>query len=138
MATAAGRKVKAAADKTAKALERVPPPSPNPMTNLILTDLLLRGGGQFLRHAVEGALLQTKYDKKKAKRIIQGRSMTRTLVSTAIARVATRSVPGAILVGGGMLAKMLYDRSQGKKARREGEKQVAEQVAAGAQSGDNV
>jgi hypothetical protein len=25
-------------------------------------------------------------------------------------RMATRSVPGAILVGGGILAKMLYDR----------------------------
>ena len=110
-------------------LDRVEGPSPNPMTNLVLTDLLLRGGGQILRHAVEGALLTTKFDKKKAKKIITGRSMTQTLVSTAIARIATRSVPGMILVGGGAIAKLLYDRNQDKRtARRAGQKAIAEQV----------
>jgi hypothetical protein len=110
-------------------LNKVEGPSPNPMTNLVLTDLLLRGGGQILRHAVEGALLTTKFDKRKAKKIITGRSMTQTLVSTAIARIATRSVPGMILVGGGAVAKLLYDRNQDKRAaRREGEKAIREQV----------
>jgi hypothetical protein len=125
-------KAKAAArvgDTKAK-LDKVEGPSPNPMTNLILTDLLLRGGGQMMRHAVEGALLKTKYDPRKAKKIIAGRSMTQTLVATAIARLATRSVPGALLVGGGMLAKLLYDRNQDRRAaQREGEKAVAEQAA---------
>jgi hypothetical protein len=124
---------KAATSKAGKALEKVPPASPNPMTNLILTDLLLRTGGQFLRRTVEHALLQSQYDKKNAKRIIKGRTMRQTLVSTAIARLATRSVPGAILVGGGVLAKMLYDRTQGERtARQEGSKDVAKQAAAGA------
>lgn len=133
MAAKAQDKVKSAVKGAGQVLEKVPPPSPNPMTNLILTDLLLRGGGQFMRRTIEGALLQTQYDKGKAKRIIKGRSMTQTLISTAIARVATRSVPGAIIVGGGMLAKMLYDRSQNKRtAKREGEQAVAEQAAAGA------
>ena len=110
-------------------LDKVEGPSPNPMTNLVLTDLLLRGGGQILRHAVEGALLTSKFDKKKAKKIITGRSMTQTLVSTAIARIATRSVPGMILVGGGAIAKLLYDRNQDKRtARRAGQKAIAEQV----------
>ena len=110
-------------------LDKVEGPSPNPMTNLVLTDLLLRGGGQILRHAVEGALLTTKFDKKKAKKIITGRSMTQTLVSTAIARIATRSVPGMILVGGGAIAKLLYDRNQDKRtARRAGQKAIAERV----------
>lgn len=111
-------------------LDQVEGPSPNPMTNLVLTDLLLRGGGQLLRHAVEGALLTTKFDKGKAKKIITGRSMTQTLVSTAIARIATRSVPGMILVGGGAVAKLLYDRNQDKRtARRKGEQSIAEQAA---------
>jgi hypothetical protein len=135
MAGRAQTKVKSAVKGAGEALDKVPPASPNPMTNLILTDLLLRGGGQFMRRAVEGALLQTKYEKGKAKNIIKGRSMTQTLVSTAIARVATRSVPGAIVVGGGMLAKMLYDRRQTRRdAKRKGEKAVAEQVAAGRDS----
>ena len=108
-------------------------PSPNPMTNLILTDLLLRGGGQILRHAVEAALLSTKYDKSKAKKIITGRSLTQTIISTAVARIATRSVPGAILVGGASLAKLLYDRRRGKRAAQiEGAQDVAEQAAKGA------
>ena len=107
--------------------------SPNPMTNLILTDLLLRGGGQILRHAVEAALLSTKYDKSKAKKIIKGRSLTQTIISTAVARIATRSVPGAIVVGGASLAKLLYDRRRGKRAAQiEGAQDVAEQAAKGA------
>lgn len=107
-------------------------PSPNPMTNLILTDLLLRGGGQILRHAVEAALLASKYDKTKAKKIIKGRSLTQTIVSTAVARLATRSVPGAIVVGGASLAKLLYDRRRGKAARLQGQQDVAKQAAKGA------
>ncbi len=106
--------------------------SPNPMTNLILTDLLLRGGGQLLRHAVETALLASKYDKTKAKKIIKGRSLTQTIVSTAVARIATRSVPGAIVVGGASLAKLLYDRRRGRVARLEGQRDVAKQAAKGA------
>ena len=107
--------------------------SPNPMTNLLLTDLVLRGSGQIMRHAVERTILGTRYSKDKAKNIVKGRSMAQTIVSTMLARVATRSIPGAILVGGGMLAKTLYDRSQGKRAsQREGEEAVREQAADGA------
>ncbi|MET0180164.1 MAG: hypothetical protein ABW194_06730 [Novosphingobium sp.] len=125
-----GKTIKAKVGNAKAKLDGVEGPSPNPMTNLILTDLLLRGGGQFMRHAVEGALLKTKYEPGKAKKIIGGRTMTQTLISTAIARIATRSVPGAILVGGGMLAKMLYDRNQNNRAARlEGEKAVAAQAA---------
>lgn len=123
-------KVAARLDDTKKTLEQVEGPSPNPMTNLILTDLLLRGGGRIMRHAVEGALLKSKFDAGKAQKIIGGRSMAQTLISTAVARIATRSVPGAILVGGGMLAKMLYDRNQGRRAARlEGERDIAAQAA---------
>lgn len=125
----AGKAAKAKVRSAKAKLDKVEGPSPNPMTNLILTDLLLRGGGRILRHAVESALLKSKYEPGKAKKIIRGRGMGQTLVSTAIARVATQSVPGAILVGGGMLAKMLYDRKQGRRsAQAEGEKAVAEQA----------
>ena len=36
--------------------------------------------------------------------------LTKGLAGAAMARIATRSVPGAIVIGGGLLAKMLYDR----------------------------
>ena len=108
--------------------KKVASPSPSPMTNLILADVLLRTGGQLLRNTVEAGLLGQKYGKGKAKRIIRGRSMAQTLLGTAVARIATRSVPGAIVVGGGLLAKTLYDRRRSAKAREEGKEAVEEQA----------
>ena len=130
MARRKSSKIAAAADATKAKLSAVEGPSPNPMTNLILTDLLLRGGGQIMRHAVEASLLKTKYDKTKAKKIIAGRSLTQTLVATAVARIATRSVPGMILVGGGTLAKLLYDRSRDKRAAQADGKAAIDKLAA--------
>ena len=88
----------------------VPGPSPNPMTNLVIADLVLRAGTRVARHAIERGVLGKKYPSDKAKQIVKSRSMVQTLVGTAVARVATGSVPGAILVGGALLAKTLYDR----------------------------
>ena len=130
MARRKSSKIAAAADATKAKLSAVEGPSPNPMTNLILTDLLLRGGGQIMRHAVEASLLKAKYDKTKAKKIIAGRSLTQTLVATAVARIATRSVPGMILVGGGTLAKLLYDRSRDKRAAQADGKAAIDKLAA--------
>ena len=125
-------KIGGTVEATKAKLANVNGPSPNPMTNLILTDLLLRGSGQIMRHAVETSLLKAKYDKTKAKKIIAGRSLTQTIVATAVARIATRSVPGMILVGGGTLAKLLYDRRQDKRtAQAEGRKAIARQAAEG-------
>ena len=106
----------------------VPPPSPSPMTNIVLADVLLRAGGQLLRRSVEAGVLGQKYGKGKAKKIIRGRSMKQTLLATAIARIATRSVPGAIIVGGGLLAKTLYDRRRGVAAEIEGKEAVEKQA----------
>jgi hypothetical protein len=106
--------------------------SPNPATNLLIADLALRGGGQLLRHAIERTVLGAKYAPDTAKKIVKGRSMVQTLVSTAAARIATRSVPGAIVVGGGLLAKTLYDRRQGKRAAKaSGTKSVTAQAKRG-------
>ncbi len=131
-----GTAVRAAAGKTASKgrmtggkVAANAAPSPNPMTNILIADIALRGGGQILRHAVERGVLGVKYSPEKAQKIVKGRSMAQTLIGTAIARVATRSVPGAILVGGGLLAKALYDRRKGAQAAKaEGEAKVAEQA----------
>ncbi|RQW42942.1 hypothetical protein EH199_15500 [Novosphingobium sp. LASN5T] len=102
----------------------IPGPSTNAMTNLILADIALRAGGALLRRGVERGLLGNRTGAAKAKKIIRGRTMGETLIGTALARVATRSVPGAIMVGGGLLAKTLYDRRHGKSAKAEGEAAV--------------
>ena len=127
-----GRVAKGAAEKAKATAQDMHGPSTNPATNLLLADIALRGGGRLLRHVVERTLLGVKYPPDTARDIVKGRSMMQTLVGTAAARLATRSVPGAIIVGGGMLAKTLYDRSKSKaKARAEGEKRIEEQVQKG-------
>jgi hypothetical protein len=110
-------------DKAKARLKAAPMPSPVPRTNLILADILLRGGNRLLRRGVERSLLSAKYSSGKAEKLMKNRSIVGTLASTALARVATRSVPGAIIVGGGLLAKTLYDRRQARRA--EAEKQAA-------------
>lgn len=117
--------------KAKNGAKEVAPPSPNPMTNLIIADLVLRGGGRLLRHLVERNVLKAKYPSDTAKSIVSGRGMAQTLIGTAVARVATRSVPGAILVGGGLLAKTLYDRRKGTEAKEKGKQAVARRVAKG-------
>lgn len=104
-------------------------PSPNPATNLIIADIALRSAGRLVRHAVERALLSTSHPTKTAEEILAGRSLGQMAVGTLLARVATGSVPGALVVGGGMLAKALYDRSKSRhRAREEGEEELAEQA----------
>jgi hypothetical protein len=125
------RRTASKAKATAGKAKAVPPPSPNPMTNLIIADLVLRGGGRLLRNLVERNVLKAKYSPDTAKSIVSGRGMAQTLIGTAVARIATRSVPGAILVGGGLVAKALYDRRKGHEAKSKGEKAVAKRVVKG-------
>lgn len=138
---AAGKVAEAARDETADGTKNagpkstgpsIPGPSTNAMTNLILADIALRAGGALLRRGVERGLLGNKTGTAKAKKIIRGRTMGETLIGTALARVATRSVPGAIMVGGGLLAKTLYDRRHGKSAKAEGEAAVDAKAKKGA------
>ena len=125
------KKGKKLADAAKDAADNVPAPSPNPMTNLIIADIALRTGSLLLRRGVEKGLIASKMGSKKAGRLIEGRSMMQTLVGAGIARLATRSVPGAIVVGGGLLAKTLYDRKRSRKAEVAGEVAIKEQVERG-------
>lgn len=117
------------ATKAEVAIKNAKGPSPNPMTNMIITDIAMRGGGSLLRRALEHAVLGAKYTPEKAREITKGRTMTQTLVGTAVARIATRSIPGALIVGGGLLAKTLYDRARNRgDAKAEGEAKIEDQA----------
>ena len=129
-------KVTKVAGKAGDALpspEQLHGPSPNPATNLIIADVALRGSATLARRAVERGLLGSRYTPSKAKSILKGRTMGETLLHTAIARFAVTSVPGAILVGGGLIAKTLYDRSKGHQARIEGEAKLHAQAKDGSE-----
>lgn len=84
-----------------------------PIVSLIAADLALRTGDRLVRRGVERGLL--KGQPAKTARVIRGRTLTETVIGTVLAEVARRSVPGAILVGGGLLAKALRDRRLAKK-----------------------
>lgn len=80
-------------------------------TAVVLADIALRGGSRLLSMAVNRALLGRNGSGKLVPRSLGGK-----LVGTALTRVAMRSVPGALVVGGGLLAKTLYDRRRSKAA----------------------
>ncbi|MFN6936362.1 MAG: hypothetical protein ACK4NZ_14575, partial [Tsuneonella sp.] len=86
----------------------VPGPSFNPATNLIIQDIAMRAGGRLIRHTFEKGMLRGRYGGAGAKAIVENRSLVQTLVTSVMARYATRSLPGALLVGSGLVAKTLY------------------------------
>lgn len=106
-------------------------PSPNIATNLAIADIALRGGTALARQAIERALLGRKYAPSKAARILKGRTMGESLLHSALAKVAMRSIPGAIVVGGALLAKTLYDRTKAREALREGEAALEDMARSG-------
>lgn len=134
-----GRKSKRLANQGARRIRRrhdepqdgtdVPGPSPNPATNLLFADIAVRGASMIFRRSLQKGLLRARFSPDEAHRIIKGRTLGSTLFSVMIARTATRSVPGAVLVGGGLLAKTIYDRSISKRrAMKEGEEDLKEQA----------
>jgi hypothetical protein len=115
---------KAVAAVTGKSSD-VPGPSSNPATNLIIQDIAIRAGGRLVRHTLEKGLLRGRYGGAGAKAIVENRSLVHTMVTSVLARYATRSLPGALLVGTGLVAKTLLDRSQSKRtARRSGDRSL--------------
>jgi hypothetical protein len=103
--------------------DKVLGPSTNPATNLIIHDIAIRAGGRLARHTLEKGILRGRYGGEGAKAIVENRSLTHTLISGLLARFATRSLPGAVLIGGGLAVKTLYDRGRSKRvAKRAGDK----------------
>ena len=88
-------------------------PSLSPLLTVIVADLALLAGEKLVRRGVERGLLRGK--PAQSGRVIRGATLQETVIGTVMAEVARRSVPGAILVGGGLLAKALRDRRQARK-----------------------
>lgn len=122
------KKFRSAADKVSGSGTEVAGPSTNPSTNLIIHDIALRSVGRFVRLTLEKGLLSRRYDRKQAKAIVENRSLIHTLAAYGVTKLATRSLPGAAVVGGGLLAKTLYDRSKSRRAsQRAGDKALSDQ-----------
>ncbi|KWV93701.1 MULTISPECIES: hypothetical protein [unclassified Erythrobacter] len=126
---AVGKKLERATDDLPGQDDPVPGPSPNPATNLIIHDIMLRSAGRLSRMAVEKAVLGRQYGQQFAKDAVENRSLVHTLAAYGVTKVATKSVPGALLVGTGLVLKVLFDRSQSRrKSRRRGNRTLQRQA----------
>ena len=115
--------------KTPDKSEEVAGPSTDPATNLLLADMVMRAGSYVMRDVVERTMLRGRYGKNTAREIVANKTLGQTAVSFVLAKVATRSLPGALLVGGGSVAKILFDRSQKRRAaKRQGDQQLLDQA----------
>lgn len=122
-------RIKRALTGLRQAPRTIPGPSTNPSTNLLIASVAMRGASILLRRGAERGLLRARFDAEKAKDIVQGRSFAGSMLTTAAARLATRSVPGFLVVTGGLLAKTIFDRSLKRRdAARKGDKALLEQA----------
>lgn len=77
--------------------------------NAILARIARQNGGKLLNTAIDRLLPG---DTKAGKPSLVG-----GIVGAVAVRVATRSVPGAIVVGGAVIAKRLYDKRRSKSGQ---------------------
>lgn len=71
---------------------------------------------QVVKAVVASAVVQDEVSAEQKQ--VKKPSLGRRIASAALVRVATRSVPGAIIVGGGLIAKALHDHRKARKQPR--------------------
>lgn len=88
----------------------------------LLARLARQGGGRLLNTAIAKALPDTPEPAGQKRNLLSG-------IAGAVAmRVATRSVPGAIVVTSGLIAKKLYDRRKARKGAAQAQAQAKTQA----------
>ena len=114
------------------AAREIPGPANDPATNLVTADILVRAVSYIARDLIERRLLGRRYEEEVAREIVASRSLGQNLLRVGAARLATRSLPGAFAVTGGLLAKVAFDRARSRRnARRAGEARLLEQAGDG-------
>lgn len=86
-----------------------------PVVSLVLADAALRAGETLVRRGIERGLL--KGQKAPTGRVIRGRTVTETIIGTVLVHVARRSVPGAIVIGCGMVARSVINHRRARAAK---------------------
>ena len=76
------------------------------MAESLLARIARMGGNRLVNHAV--GRIESNVTPKKT-------TLAGKLAGVALMRIATRSVPGAIVVTGGLIAKNLHDRRKARK-----------------------
>ncbi len=96
-----------------------------PVTRTILAGIAMRAGSTLLKRGVDRGILGAapevlKSAAKAAAKVPKAKPKGRMgigarLLTAAATRIATRSVPGAIVVGGALLAKTLHEHRKNRK-----------------------
>ena len=82
---------------------------------VLASEIAIRAVGSVMRRSFEKRVISRNYDDHTAKNVLENRSMVHAITAFAATKLATRSVPGALLVGGGLLAKTLFDRGSERR-----------------------
>lgn len=105
---------------------RFPVFSPNPATNLVIAEIIVRGLGTMLRKRVESGVARASYEsEERAREVLDGRTALTSLALYGAAKLASRSPAGLGIVAGGLVAKTLYDRGKLVQQRRRHRKLAA-------------
>ena len=89
------------------------PAARHPLLRLLLADVVVQNGSRLLRRKASQRLLNDPVADPE-----QTTPLPKRLATLAALRVATRSWPGAAIVGAGMLAHGLYKRGKARRAER--------------------
>jgi hypothetical protein len=90
----------------------------DPASTLLLANAAILAGSYIVRRAVEKGLLHGRYGGDAAQELLASKNIGQTVVAMGLAKLATRSLPGAVIVSGGAVAKALYDRRQAKRKKQ--------------------
>jgi len=88
------------------------PPRKIPNTQRVL-DIAVSQGSKAARRALDKRLAKFGLDRKDIRKIEEKRGFAKAFAAAAVTRLATRSVPGALFVGGAIAAKALLGRRKG-------------------------
>jgi len=90
----------------------------DPASTILLANAAILAGSYIVRRAVEKGLLRGRYGSDAAQEVMASKNIGQTVIAVGLAKLATRSLPGAAIVGGGAVAKALYDRRQAKRKKQ--------------------
>jgi hypothetical protein len=77
--------------------------------------LFVRGVRYVSKRAAQKTFTSSSMGKKLAKEADEDNTLINAIAAYGVTKIGTRSVPGAVLVGGALVAKTLYDRSEKRR-----------------------
>jgi len=93
---------------------------PHPETRAVVADVAMRSVGRLMRRAATSQLLG-KFISGEARRQAQTITLGGSILGMIAARVATRSVPGLLLVGSVLAGKAVHDYRKAKRSQTKAE-----------------